>query len=345
MDSPRVTVLMTVYNCEAFIRPSIKSVLQQTYRNFELLIIDDGSTDGTMEIVKKFKDERIRILKNPTNRGVAYSRKKALLSSKGEFVAILDADDISLPDRLRRQVEYLDGNPSVALIGASNYVIDDDGNIIDRWVAPKTMNIIRWKLLFGNCFCHSTVMFRRLPAISVGGYDDSVFAGEDYDLYVRLAAKYELANIEAILVSWRRTVTGLGRVEPFSVKDHFVQTVIKSIRMQTGSAVSLDVARCLFTGIPKSAQNRRALKQAFVTIVNCCDIITRRFSIGTEEKKELVIAALEEVLRISKQNKLSYTLACRAALRCLMIFHKGIIINSAFIKIFIPFLRNYHRTS
>lgn len=344
MASPRVTVLMTAYNCERFIRDSVGSVLGQTYHDFELLIVDDASTDGTFDILSSFDDARIRILRNESNRGVAYSRKKALANALGEYVAILDADDISLPSRLEEQIGYLDENPSVALVGSANYVMDDNGNIIDKWAASIPAHVIRWKLLFGNCLCHSTVMFRRQAAIEVGGYDESVFAGEDFDFYVRMALRHDIAALDSVLALWRRTSTGLGRVEPLAVKEHFVRTVAGSIRARTGIAVPLEVARCLFGNAARAAADVFVLRKGFATIVECFASMTRDPALDIQKKKDLMAAALEDILRLARQNRGSGRLACRALLQCLAKGKKFIVINTTALRICLLPLQDAHGT-
>jgi glycosyl transferase family 2 len=201
-----VTVLMPVHNGARFVRETIESILRQSWTDFELLIIDDGSTDGTRDVIGVFRDPRIRVLTNPLRLGLSQSLNRGLSSAKGTLVARHDADDRSHPARLATQTAFLRSNPAVALVGAQVRVLDERGRVSHPpgWRKPLTEVGIRFHSMFDNPFIHSSVMFRRDPVWSVlGGYDTSLVSAEDFDLWSRVAARYRVRNLPQTLVDFR----------------------------------------------------------------------------------------------------------------------------------------------
>jgi len=203
--APTVTVLMPVYNAGCYLRPAVESILQQSFRDFELVIINDASTDGSAEILRSFSDDRIRILHNEHNLGLANSLNRGLLAAAGEFIARQDADDLSHHERLARQVHFLKGHPEIALIGTQAVIIDELGRykrmLLDR---PHEHLAIKWDLLFDNSFVHTSVMFRTtIVRDNLAGYDPSYTACEDYELWSRIAEVCRVANLSRHLVSHR----------------------------------------------------------------------------------------------------------------------------------------------
>lgn len=200
---PLVTVFMAAYNAANFIEKSIRSILCQTFNDFELIIVNDGSTDNTIEIIKSFADERIKIIENKTNRGLIYTRNLALEYAKGTYLAIQDSDDISTPDRLARQVNVLDQNHNLALIGSKAITIDDQDIILDRKLdVINGSKSLKAQLFFENTFVHSTIMMRISIFREIGGYQTYPSA-EDYDLFIRISEKYEIDNLDEYLVYYR----------------------------------------------------------------------------------------------------------------------------------------------
>ncbi len=161
MNSPRVTVLMTVYNGLPYIAAAVESILSQTFTDFEFLIINDGSPDNSMAAVAEYRDDRIRVVDNPENIGQTRSLNRGLQLARGELIARLDQDDIALPERLEKQVAFADANPQVAALGTAATIIDEQG--IDIGSAPvlTSERTLRWGLLFHNVLSHPSVMFRR----------------------------------------------------------------------------------------------------------------------------------------------------------------------------------------
>ena len=197
---------MAVYNGMPFLRTALDSILGQTFRDFELLIIDDGSTDDSRQLVMSYDDQRIRLIVNESNRGLTPSLNLALQHARGVYVARHDADDISEPHRLARQVAYLQNNPEIALLGTSYTKIDEHGNELGRRHMPVDSTRIQWCLLFFCPFAHTSVMFRRALVLDrVGTYDESYKYAQDYDLWSRIAAVLPSANLRYPAVRVRIT--------------------------------------------------------------------------------------------------------------------------------------------
>ncbi len=203
-SSPLVSVILPVFNGADTIAMAISSILDQTYTNYEFVIINDGSTDNTQLILESFSDRRIKILRQE-NRGLVLSLNRGILASKGKYLARIDADDTAVPHRLEKQVEFLENNPSVALVGSAIIITYENGKKRLRRFPPDRPSILK-NIIRINPFSHSAVMIRRAVLDNVGLYDVSKDGSkrllvEDYDLWVRMIeAKYELANLPDALV-------------------------------------------------------------------------------------------------------------------------------------------------
>ncbi|MFD2598098.1 alpha-1,2-fucosyltransferase [Sphingobacterium corticis] len=205
-EIPHVTVFITTYNNARFIAKSVQSVLNQSFENFELIIIDDGSNDNTASILGQLKDDRIRIITNKENKGIVYSRNLALKHAKGKFLAVLDGDDIALPDRLSIQLKEFSLRPQLGLLGGQAYIIDEFGkrygSIPERVVGPDEA---KTQLFFDNPFTHSSVMMRMDIFRRVNGYPNMrIPVVEDLALYINISNFCEVDNVPDYLVEYRR---------------------------------------------------------------------------------------------------------------------------------------------
>jgi glycosyltransferase involved in cell wall biosynthesis len=197
---PKITVLMPVYNCELYIKEAVESILNQTFDDFEFLIIDDASTDKTISIIKTYTDTRIKLIEKPANTGYTNSLNYGLIIARGEYIARMDGDDISLSERFAKQVAFLDANPDVVLCG-SNFSIIGTEKVINL---PKENEDIKVALLKGNCIVHPSVMMRNqsLQKFAIL-YDSNKEPAEDYDLWVRLLETGKLFNLQEELLKYR----------------------------------------------------------------------------------------------------------------------------------------------
>lgn len=202
---PKVSVAMCAYNKERFVGEAVSSILSQTFKDFEFVIVNDGSTDNTLEMIKLYSgdDKRVKIINNERNLGLVGGRNATIKEATGEYIAGFDADDISLPERLERQVDFLDRNIDVALVGTSGYTLDEDGDILRVISVIEDNDEIQKRLLEANCFIHSSVMFRREVIEKIGGYRDEFEYAEDYDFILRIAEYSKLHNLSEILCNYR----------------------------------------------------------------------------------------------------------------------------------------------
>ncbi len=190
---------MSAFNGLPFLSEAVDSLLQQSYTNFEILVVDDGSTDGTFDVLQAYAkaDRRVRLLKNPVNIGHARSLNRGIGCSHGKFIARHDADDISMPGRFARQVEFLEAHPEVGLVGTLPEFIDESGASLPLGKYPLLTDneSIQRQMLDSNCIRHGSVMMRRTCLDAVGLYDPELEPSEDYDLWLRIGEVAELTNL------------------------------------------------------------------------------------------------------------------------------------------------------
>ncbi len=203
---PRVSVIMPAYNCRRFVREAAASVLAQTFRDFEFIIIDDGSTDGTTDELKSLAatDRRIKLISRP-NTGYTKALNEAMSLTSAPLIARMDADDVSLPERLALQVAKFDAEPDLVLLGGSFTFIDDAGRRIKRFSPPSDhKELDHLAFTGGNPFCHPLVMFRRDAYDGVGGYDPNFEPSEDIDLWLKLAEVGRVSCLPDLLLLYRQ---------------------------------------------------------------------------------------------------------------------------------------------
>ncbi len=197
---PNVSILLPVYNGEKYLRAAIESICGQTFKEWELLVLDDGSTDSSVEVARSFRDERIRVFPNGRNLGVARTLNRGITEAKGEWIARMDADDEALPDRLRRQVDFLRAHPKIALLG-TNAISAETGR--PAFVVPTSHELIRANLLFNCSFLHPTVMWRKEVFERENLSYEETPTAEDYDLWERAVVCLQTANLTDRLLRYR----------------------------------------------------------------------------------------------------------------------------------------------
>ena len=199
---------MSVWNGERYLRTDVESLLAQTYRDFELLVVNDASTDQTPTILSQFaqQDPRIRIITNSINLGLTKSLNRALKETQSDFIARMDADDIALPTRLQKQVAFLDAHPDVGIVGTAYQFINDAGDLVGEKHPPTQDHALRRALIRFNPFLHSSVMVRKTLLDRVHGWDETYRRAQDYDLWMRAAPLTKLANLPEVLMQKRFTI-------------------------------------------------------------------------------------------------------------------------------------------
>lgn len=210
---PTVSVILPVYNAERFLAEAVESILQQSYTNLELIILNDGSTDRSHTILQRYTDPRIVYVQNKTNLGLTKTLNKGLALARGEYIARQDADDISAPTRLEKQKQFLDTHPEIHLVGNFWLNIGPHGRLLSTQRLPVDSVEIREHLLVDLVITHATVMFRKEILAVTGKYRELAGSAEDLDLWLRLAENFDLCNIPEFLYSVRihgDSVVGAG---------------------------------------------------------------------------------------------------------------------------------------
>jgi len=196
---------MPVFNGQDYLKEAVESILNQTYRDFEFVVMDDGSTDNTLAILRQYAaaDPRLRVIAKE-HRGLGATQHDLVNYAQGEFVAHMDADDVALPDRFALQVEFLINNPKVACVGGAFQMIDGAGRYLITLTPPQTNNEIQQLVLGGHgAITHSCAMMRSAPLKSIGGYDKNFDTAQDLELWLRIGEVGELANLPDVLVKYR----------------------------------------------------------------------------------------------------------------------------------------------
>ena len=203
--SPQVSVVMPVYNGERYLAEAIASILGQTYADFEFIIVDDGSTDGSAEIICEFaeRDSRIHFVRLRRNQGEAWARNTGIADAKGKYVAMMDCDDVCLPDRLRKQMNYLEAHPEIDVIGITIWLVDQDLKPLAPIPVPLEHPLIVWGQFFGANIAHP-VLLRREPLTAVGGYLERRSLCVDKELWSRLLPISRFANLSDVLMLYRQ---------------------------------------------------------------------------------------------------------------------------------------------
>jgi hypothetical protein len=230
--APRVSVVMAVHDGEQYVGAAIDSILAQQLGDLELIVVDDGSTDRSAEIVRERRDPRVRVITNDRNLGLAPSLNLGLAEARGEFIARLDADDVAMPQRLARQVAFMDANPSVALLGSWYTEMAADGTPGAQVKLPTRHWELRWHMCLYCPFAHSAVLWRRaLVAERIGQYDERLAYSMDYDLWRRIAERLEVANLAESLL--------LLRAHEQSMTATYGERAREGLRMQAAYAARL----------------------------------------------------------------------------------------------------------
>lgn len=202
--TPCVSVIMAVYNGETYLRDTVLSILNQTFRDFEYIIVNDGSTDTTENILARFTDPRMIVIRNKQNSGLAYSLNKGLAIAQGNYIARIDAGDLAVPERLKKQVTFLEQHPEIGIVGSYCSLVDEISDIIGIARVPLDDLEIRWISLLTNPFIHPSVMFRQNILCQYHlSYDPTFQASQDYELWTRLLEYTQGANLEDVLTVYR----------------------------------------------------------------------------------------------------------------------------------------------
>jgi glycosyltransferase involved in cell wall biosynthesis len=234
MAKPKVTVLMSVYNGRDFLAEAIQSVLDQSYGDFEFLIIDDGSTEPLDPILQHYKDKRI-VLRRQENMGLTRSLNKGLSLARGDYIARMDADDVSLRNRLELEVRELDSDMCIDLVGCFFDVVDGEGCLIETKELITDPIYRLWRLQFHNNYGHGTMMLRKTSVLKAGSYDENLSYSQDYDLWSRLSTKNNTVIVPEVMYRYRMVDDGAQA----SVKNYDTQ-LTNALRVSDRNLMACD---------------------------------------------------------------------------------------------------------
>jgi glycosyltransferase involved in cell wall biosynthesis len=203
MQNPELTIIMLSFNQAAYIDQAVESLLAQTFTRFELIIIDDGSTDGSQQRIQLFRDERIKVVMQKENRGIVYCRNLGLEMAKSPFIAFFDADDVAHPDKFMKQIAFLKQRPDFVMVGSAVHLTNETGARFGRWRLRFPSHTMVKEMVFRNCFVNSAVVFRR-EALNGFRFPEMLVTGEDYLLFWHLLKWGKGVNINQFLVEYRR---------------------------------------------------------------------------------------------------------------------------------------------
>jgi len=236
---------MSVFNTGRFLGQAIDSILSQDWRDFEFLIVNDGSTDCSRSIILGCDDPRIRLVDNERNLGPGRARNRGLRLARGEFVSIIDADDIAYPRRLSSQVGFLDGHLGAVAVGCAYDLMGVDGEKRGRMAPVNSPAAVAWTLLFQNCVGHSFVTYRRAIALRAGGYREG--PAEDYDLLSRMARIGPIFSKEEVLGAYRVHSDSYGSTNRPQEDENAARGSFRQMRWLLGRSLSRDAARAART--------------------------------------------------------------------------------------------------
>jgi glycosyltransferase involved in cell wall biosynthesis len=245
-NNPKVSIIMPVYNGESYLHEAITSILSQSFTDFEFFMIDDGSDDRSWEIMRSFDDPRIRLERNEKNMGLIATLNRGIKLAKGKYIARMDSDDVSLPDRLKMQVHFLDKNPDIGVVGTDYSMIGSDGT---PWNPSKFFNVstepdlVEWELYF-NCYvCHPSIMVRKTVYTHLSGYRDEFIHAEDYDFFLRAVSYTKISNLPHVMYKLRKHESNVTTIYGDIQQKNADIAVQQALYRTLGTSISLDIVR------------------------------------------------------------------------------------------------------
>ena len=304
MSSLPVSVIMPVYNSENYLREAIDSILNQTFRDFELVIVDDCSTDSSAAIIEEYKkiDSRVVTHRQHKNSGIAAARNKGLQLSSGEYIAFMDSDDISLPDRLEKQNNFIKSHPEVGVLGGGAEIVDGNGNYISTLYFPETNLMISWSLCFYDPIINPSVMMKRSIVLGAGGYHDSresdtEYYPEDYDLWTRLSGKTNFYNLSDVILMLRKHSSNITKTRLESTIKNSLKISQKYIAAMLGMEPSMEVVAVLWN----TDQNKKIIDAPDV-LINLYKCLGGRKAVSASENEYLKKDVSMRLLTIARRH-------------------------------------------
>ncbi|MFN0118601.1 MAG: glycosyltransferase [Elusimicrobiota bacterium] len=261
---PQISVVMTVYNGMPFLKESVQSILKQTFQDFEFIIVDNLSTDGSVEYLESIQDKRVRLFKNKENMGQTKALNFGILQATAPYVARMDADDISLPYRFEKQIQCMETAPEVGVLGGWHEEIDENGRHLKTVRFPTDSHYLRaCALSDGNLtpyiLSHPTVIMRKDVLLKTGLYNEHIQVSQDFDLWFRFLRISQIKNLSLVVLKYRKNSNSVSHRKSDLMKDEVSTTVRKNILMLMPHFSDQDIALSL-----KFVQNRSLTSKDFL---------------------------------------------------------------------------------
>jgi hypothetical protein len=298
MRTPLVSVLLPVYNGEEFLMESLDSILKQSFSDFEIIAINDGSTDNSAELLDAITDPRMRVF-HQENVGLAATLNRGLSLARGSLIARQDQDDLSYPERLAKQVEYMQLNPDCVLLGTAAEIWVGGKRSDRNHDHPTDHSTLAFDLLFNNPFVHSSVMMRREDVLRIGGYsiDPSRQPPEDYELWSRLARAGKVANLKERLLVYREVPTSMSRAGPNPFIDRLVTICSENLALANGQ-MTVDPVTTNVAALTHSAFHRLSKK---FDVTAMCMAIENAAKVQSNNSPEIMARANERIRNLQYQ--------------------------------------------
>jgi glycosyltransferase involved in cell wall biosynthesis len=284
---PLVSVIMSVHNGGRYLRAAIDSMLVQTLSNFELVIVDDASNDESAQICRDAGrlDSRVVHLTNSDRVGLTASLNRALAVARGQYIARMDADDVSLPQRLERQTTYLAENADIGVVGSFYTEIDEHGHVlVETYRFPKEPIVVCWRMAFENPLPHPPIVARKSLIDAVGGYDERWRTSQDFDLFTRLAAITKLANCPEVLFQWRRHSESVSTSRNLEQWQNAIQISRAYVTQLLGRDIGADDIELLWRRNPRGVSEAARLVETALAV---CRAVLAQPRWSDRERREL----------------------------------------------------------
>lgn len=314
--SPKITVVMPVYNAAGHLREAVDSILGQTFGDFELIIINDGSADATASILKRYAelDSRIR-LHHQEKHGLVSALNRGCALARGQYIARMDADDISLPHRFERQLEYMEKHPQIGVLGTWICNIDENGAVKRAWRPPTNPKLLRWTHFFGVCVSHPTVLMRREVVVKLDFYRQGADHIEDVDLWLRASSITEFGNVPEILFKYRTWHGSVSQTKWVSARESHVRLLTSFISDFLNVEPPVEaVAGLRQTRAGPAFENLKQIRLTAVLIEQLYEKFLKKNNLTLEERREISWDAAKKVSSLALEASRFNTFASAALL-------------------------------
>lgn len=306
---PKISVLMSVYNSAPYLRQAVDSILNQTFPDFEFVIIDDGSTDETAAILESYPDPRLVRLKNPQNIGLTHSLNRGLEALRGEYIARMDADDISVPERFERQLAFLESYPEVGLVGSNMASIDAAGNPLyggrSEFTGGAADGYLRWALHWMNPIPHVTIFARR-ELLQQNRYDPAYNTVEEFELWTRLIQQTKFARMPDVFIQRRIVETSVTRTRRAEQIALHGQLVARELRRLLGKPVPAHAINTMVRLIGNESPDPQHFPAAADALVESYHAVQHHLT--PDEKDQVQYQIISYLMQMSTMGKTLYPL-------------------------------------